>query len=118
MAYFGGVPGDVWCAMYHICMDGHLYHKEMPRWWLYADFIWVAAFVAAAVLFLRSDVKRRLIPFSLLLFLVFSRMIVASFGGGLLLIEFPILIYLAVIAVLSIRRVRRQHKIEIHHEAA
>lgn len=98
-------------------MDGHLYHQDMPRWWLYADFIWVTAFVAAAVLVLRSDVKRRLIPFSLLLFLVSSRMVIASCGGGLLLIEFLILVYLAVIAVLTIRRVRRQQKIEIRHEA-
>lgn len=114
-----GIPGDIWCGMFHICMDGHLYHKEMPRWWLYTDFVWVAFFITAAVAVLRSDIRRRLIPFSLLLFLVFSRLLLASGGGGLFIFELPALIYIAILAVLTIRRVRRQkqQKIESQNEA-
>jgi hypothetical protein len=112
-----GIPGDIWCAMSHICMDGHLYHKEMPRWWLYLDFVWVAAFVAAAVSLLRSDVPRRLIAFGLLLLLIFSRLLLASGGGGLFIVELPVLIYVAVIAVLTIRRVRRLKIAPVHETA-
>ena len=112
---FAGIPGDIWCGMKHICMDGHLYHKEMPKWWLYADFIWVAVFVAAAIAVLRSDMSHRFIPFSLLLFLVLSRMLLASGGGVLILLEFPMMLYLAILAIWTIlrfRRLKRQQKME------
>jgi hypothetical protein len=105
-----GIPGDIWCGMFHICMDGHLYHKEMPHWWLYVDFVWVAAFVAAAISALKSDLKSRLIPFGLLLFLVFSRMLLASGGGAFMIFELPVLIYLAILSVSTIRRVWRQRR--------
>ncbi|MCX6895117.1 MAG: hypothetical protein NTZ16_06395 [Verrucomicrobia bacterium] len=105
-----GIPGDVWCLMNHICKDGHLYHKEMPKYWLYYDFIWAAALVAAAISVLHSDVKRRLFPFGLLLFLVLSRLLIASSGGGMEIIEMPVLVYLAVLAGLTILRVRRQRR--------
>ena len=110
---WAGIPGDIWCAWYHICIDGHLYHKSMPRWRLYADFVWVAFFVAAAVAILRSDVPSRLVPFSMLLFLAFSRLLLASGGGGLFIFELPFLIYIAIVAVLTIRRYRRQKQQQI-----
>ena len=103
-----GIPGYLWCGRNHICMDGHLYHETMPKWWLYADFIWVAFFIAAAVAVMRSDVRFRFIPFGLLLFLVFSRLLLASGGGGLFIFELPALVYLAIVSVLTIRRVRHQ----------
>ena len=75
----------------------------MPKWWLYADFIWVAAFVAAAIAVFRSDVPYRFIPFSLLFFIVLSRMLFAS-GAGFLIpfVEDPMLFYLAILAVWTI----------------
>src|SRR5437773_1972467 len=113
-----GIPGNVWCGMNHVCMDGHLYHPEMPRWWLYGDFIWVAAFAAAALSALRSDVARRLFPFGLLLFPVFSRLLLASDGGALFILEIPVLLYLGVYSALTIHRVRRvtqQENLEAPH---
>jgi hypothetical protein len=116
-----GIPGDLWCGMTHVCMDGHLWHDSMPRWWLYCDFVWVAFFIAAAVSVLRSDVKRRLIPFSFLIFLIGSRMLLASGGGGLFIFELPVLIYLGIHSVVTLFRVRRQsrqQKMELRNEAA
>ncbi len=107
-----GIPGYVWCGLSHICMDGHLYHDAVLRRW-YFDFIWATAFVAAAVLVLHSEVRRRPVPFALLSFLVLSRLVLASFGGSLFLVELSILIYLAVAAGLSLRRVRRQRQLAL-----
>ena len=94
-------------------MDGHLYHEKMRRWWLYADFIWVAFFIAAAVAVLRSDVRRRFVSFGLLLFLVFSRLLLASGGGALFILELPALVYLAIVSVLMIHRAQLQKKARI-----
>ena len=80
----------------------------MPGWWLYADFVWVAFFIAAGVAVWRSGVRRRFIPVGLLLFLVVSRLLLAGGGGGLFFVELPALVYLAIVAVLTISRVRRQ----------
>jgi len=103
-----GIPGYVWCALSHVCVDGHLYHEEMPTWWLYADFVWVTLFVAAAMAALRSNLRRRLVPFGLLLFLVFSRLLLASRGGGMFVFELPVVIYIMVLALLTIQPFKRQ----------
>jgi hypothetical protein len=103
-----GIPGYAWCALSHVCVDGHLYHEEMPTWWLYADFVWVTCFVAAAIAALRSGLRRKLVPFGLLLFLVFSRLLLASRGGGMFVFELPAVIYIAVLALLTIQPFNRQ----------
>ncbi|HEY9509034.1 MAG TPA: hypothetical protein VIV82_04160 [Verrucomicrobiae bacterium] len=101
--------------MTHVCMDGHLWHNWMPRWSLYCDFVWVAVFAAAAVSVLRSDVTRRLIPFSFLIFLIGSRMLLASGGGGFYIFEFPALAYLGIHSVVTLFQVYRQsHRLAVN----
>jgi hypothetical protein len=101
-----GIPGYAWCGTHHICAHGHLFH-DPPGWYLYCDFLWVAAFVGAALAVLRSDARVRVVLFSMLLLLVVSRFLMGSGGGTHDLIEFPLLMYLALRAVLTISRVRR-----------
>ena len=103
-----GIPGYVWCGITHVCIDGHLYHAEMPRWWLYCDFIWAAAFLAAAVSVLRSDVQVAFIPSVLLLLLVLSRLLLQSGGGYLFIFELPIMVYLCIHSIVTIWQARRQ----------
>ena len=105
-----GVSGYVWCGLTHVCGDGHLYHAEMPRWWLYCDFVWAGAFVSAAISALRSDIQVAFIPATLLLLLVFSRLILQSGGGVLFILELPIVTYLCIHSVLTLRHVWQQKR--------
>ena len=102
------IPGYVWCGMTHVCIDGHLYHAEMPRWWLYCDFIWAAAFISAAVSVLRSDVQDVFFPSVLLLLLVLSRLLLQSGSTYLFILELPALAYLCIHSIVIIWQVRKQ----------
>jgi hypothetical protein len=67
--------------------------------------------------------RRRFICLALLITLLVSRMWLDSNGGGLFIIELPALIFLALYAVTTLRRVRRErrpHTIKpaVQHEAA
>lgn len=91
-----GLPGKIWCGVTHCCMCGHLHHEDVPDWRFYADFIWIAALLAAAISVLQSDLPYRFIPFGLLILLIFADTFLAL----------PLLIYLAFVAIQTIRRVR------------
>ena len=56
----------------------------------------------------QSDVRGRLVSFMLLLFLLFSRFVMASGGGPLLTVELPALIFLGIQALWVIGRVLRR----------
>jgi hypothetical protein len=106
-----GVPGFVWCTLTHFCLCGHLAHDDPPGWRLYVDGIWAAAFVAAAVSAVQSDMMSAPIDVCLLLFLVFSRLLLANVVGiVLLLMEIPAVAFLVVHAAVTIFRVRWQRK--------
>jgi hypothetical protein len=72
------------------------------------DLIFMACFVTAAVATIRSDMRRRFICLAFLVTLLVSRMWLDSNGGGLFIIELPALSFLAVYALITIRRVRRE----------
>lgn len=111
-----GVPGYIWCAFNHVCMDGHLAHGRV--WRLLFDLTWLAPFLGAAVL-LASPKGAGITPRLLLGLLVVSRW-GGSAGGFLFVFELPILIYLIVKAtwtVICIRQQQQLNKAETHHGA-
>src|SRR5262245_8321773 len=103
-----GIPSYGWCLADHICRCGHLAHNANPRAAGMYDLIFMACFVAAAMAAIRSDMARRFLCLALLVTLLVSRMGLDSWGGGLIIIEIPALIFLAGYAVATIRRVRHE----------
>jgi hypothetical protein len=100
-----GIPGFAWCTLSHFCLCGHLAHDDPPSWGLYADGAWAAAFLAAAIAGLQSEVPSIAIDICLLLFVVFSRLVLANFGLGLPLFDVLAAVYLAVHAIVTLLRV-------------
>ena len=103
-----GIPSYIWCFATHICQCGHLAHNPNPRAAGYYDLIFMACFVAGSVATVRSDMRRRLLCLTLIVFLLISRMLLDSGGGALICFETPALVFLAVYAVFIIHRVQRQ----------
>jgi hypothetical protein len=101
-----GMPGFVWCTFTHFCMCGHLVHDDPPGWRVYADGAWAAAFLAAAVAGMHSEVPSIAIDICLLLCVVFSRLVLANFGVGLQIFDVPTAVYLALHAIVTLIRVR------------
>jgi hypothetical protein len=104
-----GMPGFAWCTFTHFCMCGHLAHDDPPGWRVYADGAWAAAFLAAAVAGMQSEVPIIAIDVCLLLLVVFSRLVLANFGFdtilGLPIFDVAAAVYLALHALGTLIRV-------------
>lgn len=119
-------PLYVFCGLAHVCMAGHMQHAPYPAWHYVADIVWTACFVIAGVLCWRSNLRLRKTVFAFLLLLFLSRMPLGSGGGGLFVIEVPLLAFLVVTAIRSLfggaadwnrvsREERRQHRGAVLH---
>ena len=87
------------CGTTHVCMAGHMQHPPYPLWQYLMDAAWVFAFIVAAVFCWRSNLRLRKTIFLLVVLLFLSRLSLGSGGGGLFILEFPILVTLMVLAV-------------------
>ncbi len=94
-----GIPAYIFCGIAHVCMFGHMQHPPYAAGHFAADLWWVIAFLGAAVFGWRAKVRRRRSLVGLLTFLVLSRLLLGSAGGGLFLFELPACIVLAVVAI-------------------
>ena len=102
-----GIPSYIWCFLQHICVCGHLVHHANPRSAGMCDLVFIACFVIAALASFRSDLPRGRLSCFFLVALLFSRMALDSWHGGLILVEAPLLIFLGVYAVRIIWRMVR-----------
>lgn len=98
-----GCPGFVFCSLTHICMAGHMQHPPYPTWHLISDYIWLISYILAGVLAFRSNINFRKIFSILVLLLCLSRSL-GSGGGGLQIVELPILIFLIINSIRGLRR--------------
>jgi len=97
-----GIPGYLICVT-HICRCGHLVHAH-GQLSLISDYIWIVMFISSAVFVVSSDTKLRSIQFSMLAWLVLSRVVILSGGGWLLLFELFGLLFVSCIALRTIYR--------------
>lgn len=86
-----GIPPYVLCGVLHICMDGHMRHPPYAYWHRVIDVTWIAGIVVGVVLCcIHSDRSRKkVILGGAILFI--SRVLLASAGGGLFLLELPLI---------------------------
>ena len=102
-----GIPAFVFCGLAHICMDGHMEHLPYPWWHFALDLQWVVFFGAAAIRVRQSDISRARLASWLLIFCVVFRFLLGSLGGGLLVLyDLPVIIYLGVVALRSLWRLK------------
>jgi hypothetical protein len=73
------------------------------------DLVFMACFVIAALASYRSNLPRGPLCCFFLVALLFSRMALDSRGGGLILMEVPLLIFLGIYAARTIWRLKRAH---------
>ena len=93
-----GTPSYIFCAVRHICMAGHMCHGPFP-WYHYAnDLWWALCFVAVSVFSFRLRAKHKRIFLYGCMFLVLSRSILQSSGGGGEILELPLLIIIDAVA--------------------
>jgi hypothetical protein len=103
-----GIAGYVVCGLNHICIAGHLHHATDWRGPFLFDALWVFCLGAAALSVVQSNVPHRWAACALLWTLIFSRLLAASGGGRLMLIELAMVIYLFVSAILGVLRCGRK----------
>ncbi len=97
-----GMPAYYFCAFAHICMAGHMQHGPYPAWHYAADLWWLATMLCGAIAAIHSTLRRRFVFFAAIVFLVVSRWILGSGGGGLILVEAPLYLVLAIISIRAI----------------
>jgi hypothetical protein len=105
-----GIPSYVWCFLRHICRCGHLVHHGNPRVAGMCDLVFMACFVIAALASYRSRLPRGPLCCFFLVALLFSRMALDSWGGGLILMEVALLIFLGIYATRTIWRLKQAHR--------
>ena len=85
-----GASGSVYCFHHHVCMDGHMAHPEMKRYWPWEyiiDALWSASLLAVAVLSFVFHLRwMRWLALIFPAFLVY-RFVLGSLGGPF---RFPI----------------------------
>ena len=105
-----GTPSYVLCFLWHICMAGHMQHAPYPPYHWISDFWWAACFVAVLILSLRMNAKRRELFLAGSIVLVLLRVPLGSLGGASALIELPLLVTMAVYAILFLVRPDRYER--------
>jgi len=95
-------PFYVFCGLNHICMAGHMQHPPYSIVHHVNDALWVVCFVVAGVLCWKSNIHKRKTTFVLLLLLFLLRIPFGSAGGGSFILELPLLIVVAVLAIRSL----------------
>ena len=94
-----GTPSYILCTFAHTCMAGHLAHAPYPTWHWISEFLWLSCYTSSAVLSFRTKIKKRLWYLIGGAFLILSRIVLGSGGGGLLLVELPLVIYLIALSL-------------------
>ncbi len=107
IAVLVATPFYVSCALNHLCMAGHMRHPPYHFWDHLGDGVWVVCFVLAIVLSLQSNLRLRRAFFGVTIFLIASRLLMGSGGGLFFLLELPALIFLIIVAIVSLIRPER-----------
>jgi hypothetical protein len=107
-----GLAGFLWCAFEHVCMCGHMQHPPYPAHHYAIDASWVASFAAAVVCGLSRQPPYVIGPL-LMAGLTASRFLTGSGPMGcFLLLEFPVVLCLAGLALYAaFRRVRDEAEV-------
>ena len=98
-----GTPSNLLCFIWHTCMAGHMRHGPYPVYHWANDFFWISCFSCVLVLSIYLKTKFQKWFFYGSAILLLSRIGLGSFGGGSILLEFPLLIVLDVFALKYIR---------------
>jgi hypothetical protein len=106
-----GLAGFAWCALNHVCRDGHMEHPPY-QWWHYAiDSGWVAAFAVAVVCGFACRPPYLAVPM-LLAILASSRLATGSGAGFFLMLELPLALATAVLWLGAVLGPARQRHAE------
>ena len=92
-------PLYVLCGLRHVCMAGHMQHPPYSVTDLMIDAIWMIAFLVSGALCWKSNLHFQRTIFLFLLLLFLSRLLLGSGGGGLFLVELPLLLVLFVLGI-------------------
>jgi len=94
-----GVPLFLFCTLTHLCMRGHMAHPPYPTWHFINDWAWISIFVLCVVGVFRLDMRRKRWFLYGVFLLIISRMILESLGGGGMIFEVPLLLYLTLVSI-------------------
>ena len=90
------------CTVGHICMAGHLQHPPLALG-LLIDIVWSVAFATAAIASVASNMRGRRAIAPLIWLIIMTRLDLGSVGGAFWIIEVPIGLYLAYVAIQGLR---------------
>lgn len=103
------VPPYVFCALQHICMNGHLQHGPYEWDEIMLDALWITCFLNASLLAYLSQIRGRTwfaaVPIGLAVSRIFlGNVLWMLYGPVMMFVELPGLVFLALAAVVTLQQ--------------